>query len=71
MSAVHSPAVETNKSQGLGTSLGLAVRLLVGWCFVVIGVFDLIAELDWRPGAAEGRTAGHAESGERVVGPFP
>jgi hypothetical protein len=58
MSAVHSPTAETDEHRtegpGLGTSLGIAVRLFVGWCCVLIGVFDLIAELDWRPGAVNG-----------------
>lgn len=56
MSAARSLAAGTEhraEVSGLGTSLGTAVRLFAGWCCVLIGVFDLIVELDWRPGALD------------------
>jgi hypothetical protein len=49
MSAGQNPEVDA----GLGKSFGTALRLIVGWFCVLIGLLNLLAEADRRTGASD------------------
>ena len=45
---------EDEEAPGLWTSFGTALRLIVGWFCVAIGVLNLVVELDRKTGEADG-----------------